>query len=430
MGVPTQTQIQNWSDRLAALVQLDLNGFSNELVGATNQSLWNQVDASTDPGVVSALSAVSDAIDRMSLPENYPNALPALLGRGPYKDWMNAANALVAGGAAPPFGSFQAYLNNKGATVHPLFAELWRANFGANSLDSAATPGTVTEVFPPNYTVRTCDRVYSGADGALSDITAVAASAATADFSPYTANNQALYFGSTRKFSQIIVALSTPANVTIAPVFQYWNGSSWATLTVTDNSAGFTLNDTVSFTPPSDWQRYYKDGGGTAFPGEDTPLYYIRIARSAGALATPPVGTCATIVPARVLLGSTQDYGVDQPPLILLRITGGTTITPVLPNGLTGMDFTRFKPGAVRFRALTPFSTTPVILISYLNQAGNAQTQSQAGWASPAALATVAVVLNGADTGMRSAAVTGWTVSAGSQGVIAVESVVARAPAL
>lgn len=46
-------------------------------------------------------------------------------------------------------------------------------------------------------------------------------------------------------------------------VWEYWNGSSWASLTVQDATNGFTQSGKVSWTPPSDWATTTVNGHTT-----------------------------------------------------------------------------------------------------------------------------------------------------------------------
>jgi len=71
-----------------------------------------------------------------------------------------------------------------------------------------------------------------------------------------TATNpsDAIYFGSTFTFNSIKIDIYTAANVTGATFnWAYWNGTAWATLTVTDGTSGFTVDGSVTFTAPGDW---------------------------------------------------------------------------------------------------------------------------------------------------------------------------------
>jgi hypothetical protein len=70
----------------------------------------------------------------------------------------------------------------------------------------------------------------------------------------------AIYIGGNQKFKGIQFYLTTPGIYSdISIVWEYWNGSSWTTLTVTDETNGFTNTMEklleVTFTPPSDWAK-------------------------------------------------------------------------------------------------------------------------------------------------------------------------------
>lgn len=425
MGAPTATQIQNQTDRIAALINLDLAGFQSELSGATNTSLWDFVDAVGDADYEATMMSYALAIDRHSLPENYKTALADILGRAAYANFATSLNTFLKSAAGGSHADLRAYLTTNSATVHPLFAELCRRAINAETLFTLSDD--VTTVFAPNYQSRAPARVYTGADGSLAEDTTDATDVGTADVALFASDNDYLYIGSPYKFSQVVVGLSTLANVTIDPAFAYYNGSAWASLTVTDNSTGFTVNDTLKWTVPGDWQRTYNDSGGTAFPNEDTPLYYIRIQRQANTLGTPPVGSIIRIIPEPVLDANGAHLGVDQPPIGLIRITAATTI---VVEALNTVAYARWAEPGVRFRALTPFSGSPVITLAYVQQTGSDGSKAQSAWTTPAALDTVAVTLDTGHTGIRSVRTTGNSVSSGTQGVIEVYCAESRTPAL
>lgn len=425
MGAPSQTQIQNLTDRLAALCRLELNGYISELSGATNTSCWTQIDAISDPALVSALSAPADAVDRMSLPENYQTALQVIKSRPEFMALVRAISGLVRSSGGGSYASLDAYLQGVGATLHPLAAEIFRQALSESAFSAS---GDVVSVFAPNYQSRTADRVYEGADGSLADETTAASSATTADVTLFANNGDSLYVGSRHQFNGLVVALSTLASATIAPTVSYWNGNAWVAVTgLTDNTAGFTRNDLLTWNLPGagQWVRTYKDGSGNAL-AEKTPLYWIKISRTASALVTPPVGTCIRIIPQPVLLGASNHLGTDQPPLALVRISAANTIQ-VIP--VASVDNARFKEPGLRIRALTPIAGTFTLSLAYVDQAGAAQTQAQSGFASPNALDTAALTLAG--SGARSVAAT-CTASTGgaTAGVFEIYSPEARTPAL
>ncbi|HBI33910.1 MAG TPA: hypothetical protein DEA43_03635 [Candidatus Moranbacteria bacterium] len=63
-----------------------------------------------------------------------------------------------------------------------------------------------------------------------------------------------MYVGYEEAFDQINFVFSTPGSG-ITKVWEYWNGSSWATLSVTDGTNSFSTNGQILFTPPSNWSR-------------------------------------------------------------------------------------------------------------------------------------------------------------------------------
>jgi len=417
--MPTAQQIEDITDALAARIQVDLNGYAAELGAATNDSVATLLDAVGDQDMEAALMPYALAVDRQSLPSNQATALAQILGRPGYANLAQQWIAFAQSAAGGSYASFDALLTDAGAQIHPLAAELLRYPNNEAAVSAA-------NCFAPFYGVVAPVRCYTGADGSLVDDTTDAGDAGTEDVALFANDDECLYLGSDGKFSAFVLGLSTLASVTVTPTFQYWNGSAWATLTVTDSSAGFIKNDVVTFTAPANWQRCAADGAGNDF-ADRTPRYYVRITRTANTVVTTPIATCISLVPAAVLNASGSHLGVPQPPLALLRITGSGALTVVAG---VAPDFARFNAPAIRFRALSAIGTSPVLTASYLDQGGDAATQLQSAWATPAALDVVAATLAGGDTGVQGILTTGWVVSSGAQAVIAVEVVETRVPAL
>ena len=90
------------------------------------------------------------------------------------------------------------------------------------------------------------------------------------DLTPATpAINDAFYFGGLKIFEEICINVTT-AGSNYTGSWDYWNGSSWISLTVTDTTSSFqTLGKgEVSFTAPSDWATTNVNSQG--------PFYYVR----------------------------------------------------------------------------------------------------------------------------------------------------------
>lgn len=91
--------------------------------------------------------------------------------------------------------------------------------------------------------------------------------------------NDICYFGSSQKFKHLRFDLDTPGSGGTY-VWEYWDGGSWATLTVTDNTSGFTQDGTVVWTAPAGWAT-------TAV--NSVTQYWVRVRASAGPSTNPTV---------------------------------------------------------------------------------------------------------------------------------------------
>lgn len=117
------------------------------------------------------------------------------------------------------------------------------------------------------------------------DETDDANSAATGDWAFFPATEGVgdyVAFGSIQKFQKLRIDTGT-ARSGGSVSFDYWSGSAWTALTVTDGTNGFSttgLQD-ITFTPPTDW-------AATSLNDED-PLFYVR-ATVDSTFTTNPIG--------------------------------------------------------------------------------------------------------------------------------------------
>lgn len=86
--------------------------------------------------------------------------------------------------------------------------------------------------------------------GVFQDKTTVAYSGV----SPYTTIISNLYIGYEEPFDQAVFNIIAAASNLVGN-WQYWNGNTWASLTVSDGTSAMTVDGTISFTPPEDWGR-------------------------------------------------------------------------------------------------------------------------------------------------------------------------------
>jgi hypothetical protein len=127
-------------------------------------------------------------------------------------------------------------------------------------------------------------KVYTTAnDSAFTDNTTEArldgGTAFAAFLSGTPATTDRMYIGHSSKFSRAKIDIATAASGgSPTYVWEYWNGSAWTTLSVTDGTTGFTVDGSVTWTNPSDWAT-------TAV--NSVTCYWVRV-RFTGTLTTSP----------------------------------------------------------------------------------------------------------------------------------------------
>ena len=116
-----------------------------------------------------------------------------------------------------------------------------------------------------------------------------------------TTTGDTLYIGSDNQFRQVKITVSTAGSYTdVTFSLEYWNGSSWTSLTGSDYTNGFTQTGAIIFKIPSDWATTDVDG---------TTAYWIRIVANLGtspSLTTAPLGSFIGI--------ADEDWAIDFNP--------------------------------------------------------------------------------------------------------------------
>ena len=114
--------------------------------------------------------------------------------------------------------------------------------------------------------------------------------------------DDAFYFGKTNKFKGLNLNIGT-AGVGNTIVWEYWDGSAWSSLTVTDTTTGFTVagSNTVLFTPPDDWASSFINS---------SQQYWIRSRVNVAAFTTQPLLTDGYIIIADSLEYSDTNLGM------------------------------------------------------------------------------------------------------------------------
>jgi hypothetical protein len=123
-------------------------------------------------------------------------------------------------------------------------------------------------------------------DSSFTDNTTEARLNAGTTFKLFTtpATGDRTYFGHSVKFTSLTFDLGT-LGTSATYVWEYWNGSAWATLTVTDGTSSFTANGSVTWTAPSGWATTSVNG---------TTLYWVRVRFTGSAPGTNPLVNSVT----------------------------------------------------------------------------------------------------------------------------------------
>lgn len=370
MGIPTKAQIEQIFDTVAAQTKAAQAGLRAAALTATNGSLFNQQDAIGDADIESVLGPAFNTYDKSLFAES------TLLSSYLAQIFGAPLQTLQAQAKAAGYASLDAALTALAAKASPTIQALAAASGG---LGRALSPANV---FPPAVGTSDFDVVYVGADGSLTDETADAGSATTADVDIFTANGDAVYLGYNNKptgadewisFALSTLSVNSASPTSIAPTFKYWNGSAWADLTTDDGATtgtygnagtkGMRQSGVIHFAVPSDWSRTYRNPDGNAiFASDLTPRYYIRIARTVSTLSQPPVA-------------SLIQHGIGHG-LVMLK----STDTAVFVAG-DGVNTVLYGPSTkLTLRALTDIGANVTPTVSYTDQNGVASSQAQSAW--------------------------------------------------
>lgn len=199
-----------------------------------------------------------------------------------------------------------------------------------------------------------------------------------------------LYLGHTEvPFDSVFVALSTLASASIAPVFEYWNGTAWTVLGVNDTTNGFSANGHILFQAPYKWATTSVEG---------VSAFWLRIQRTNAGLVTAPIESRIRICGANEkflfsdteAVGANRDYRMNryvgqielETPLISGdKVTLGSLETRAFAvsttgnyNGLVGTTLTVLVDGVSRSCTFLladfadPSSITPAEVVTAINE--------------------------------------------------------------
>lgn len=170
------------------------------------------------------------------------------------------------------------------------------------------------------------------------------------------ANTNIMYFGYAEPFDQINFTLGTFMSGG-AVSWQYWNGTVWTTLTVTDGTKSgaqpFGQNGQVYFVPPTDWALTPVNSSHTKF--------WVRVTVSGSPTTAPKIMTAKG--DAWAASGSYTQRGWNSSTCVSGLITMTYNSTQYCPNPLT----TGATPASAKFKYQSRFNAYPPSGTSFRN---------------------------------------------------------------
>jgi len=135
------------------------------------------------------------------------------------------------------------------------------------------------------------DKIWFYDGAAYTDLTKKREWNATA-FNLLTDTNDILYFGDGSKFYELYFDIAT-AGAGYTLVWEYWNGSAWTTLNVSDGTKGFSKDGWVWWSAPGDWatttvngvSKYWVRVRTTTAPTTVATAYFVNISGFSGYFA-------------------------------------------------------------------------------------------------------------------------------------------------
>ncbi|USN45749.1 MAG: hypothetical protein H6502_01295 [Candidatus Woesearchaeota archaeon] len=126
---------------------------------------------------------------------------------------------------------------------------------------------------------------------------------------PFGEEHSALYLGDMTKFAELHVNLVQVASNDFAPIFEYWNGGEWSSLTLIDDATNnFQRSGVIRFMPPADWKARTP-----SFNPRGTRLIYeIRI-RSESAPTQNPIAQTYQLASGGALQNVPAEAGSEAP---------------------------------------------------------------------------------------------------------------------
>ncbi len=154
--------------------------------------------------------------------------------------------------------------------------------------------------------------------------TTTAFNSSTNNVTIFANNDDIVYLGNARQFSQAVFTFDRTSSKSISPTFEFSNGSNtWVGFTPTDGTNGMQFDGTIS------WHNDSLTGWTTDTVNGTANKHWIRITRTRPGSITPPIENL-------VLTSTTSLFFWDQNGDIRVRNATITSLPTAPPNGTTG----------------------------------------------------------------------------------------------
>ena len=321
LAVQRDAQLSEFDRRVMSVPASDTQVGKLELaIDSQRAGKYLGFDATGKPSFLAGTAEAADLSDKTVLPTGAGEArsLADLFGLGA----LTAENVKLHGAKGDTVELADGSVTDGSAVLSSASVAFQAADIGkAVWVEAAATTGkAISDAV--NGPIDAAWQYDASADSFV-DLTEELNDAAAGDVEPFPATEEVgdlFYIGHIQAFDRVSIEIGTPGvGGTLA--WEYWDGTAWQALTVTDGTGGFTAaagSHDLTFTPPVDWATTQLN-----LPINGRRLFYIR-ARLTALYTTNPVLDRATLDGGRIRLTAT---GHQVEPLQTVSIKGvvGTT---------------------------------------------------------------------------------------------------------
>lgn len=255
--------------RLAVAGGISLSGTLSGITTATSSGAETNTISSTGFTHVGGKILTTGASTALIPNQNSPVIRFQSNGWNGFASKTNAMDIYMNPDAEPITQSRLAFKN----TMENGYAE-------ASELMSLDNDGRLSVMGRAQSSDSTFDSVQHYVGGAYVDDTLIVQTLGLITVDVLNVVGEFLYIGKRNTFNNVYFDFQTIMSAGTTRSWEYWNGSAWVALTVTDETNNWANDGNTSFTPPVDWAKTVVNSVG--------PIYYIRVGTVSGSFSVEP----------------------------------------------------------------------------------------------------------------------------------------------